>query len=134
LPELPNLTASAAFVDEHSCSDSTIGCCNADEIVNRALKMARSKATVEDRSCEPEHKIIQLGENQSLKWRADSAEVLVIEIPSRLQDAAKPPCKVVGLQKLKTSWRGTNRDAVPSRGSAAPERRFPWLHELLYEL
>jgi hypothetical protein len=51
--------------------------------------MARSKAAVEDRSCEPEYKIIQLGENQSLKWRADSAEGLVIEIPSGLQDEAK---------------------------------------------
>ncbi len=36
-----------------------------------------------------EYKIIQLGENQSLKWRADSAEGLVIEIPSGLQDEAK---------------------------------------------
>ena len=51
--------------------------------------MARSKAAVEDHSCEPEYKIIQLGENQSLKWRADSAEGLVIEIPSCLQDEAK---------------------------------------------
>ena len=56
--------------------------------------MARSEATVEDRSCEPEYKIIQLGENPSLKWRADSAEGLVIEIPSALQDEAKRPYKV----------------------------------------
>jgi len=89
LPELPNLTASAALLDDHCRSYSTICCCNVDEIVYRALKMARSKAAVEDHSCEPEYKIIQLGENQSLKWRADSAEGLVIEIPSCLQDEAK---------------------------------------------
>jgi Alpha-L-fucosidase C-terminal domain len=94
LPELPNLTASAALVDDHFCSYSTICCCHVDEIVNRALKMARSEATVEDRSCAPECKIIQLGENQSLKWHADSAEGLVIEIPSGLQDEANRPCKV----------------------------------------
>lgn len=56
--------------------------------------MARSEATVEDRSCEPEYKIIQFGEKQSLKWRADNAEGSVIEIPSALQDEAKRPCEV----------------------------------------
>lgn len=87
--------------------------------------MARSKATVEDRSCEPERRIIQLGENQSLKWRADSAEVLVIEIPSRLQDAAKPPCKVASAFRIEDQLAGYESGRCSIARFSRPRTEIP---------
>jgi hypothetical protein len=96
LPELPNLTASAALVDDHCCSYSTIGSCNADEIVNRAL---------------------------------------VIEIPSRLQDEAKPPCKVASAFRIEDqqAWYESGRCSI-TRFSRPRNGDSPGLRELLYEL